>query len=295
MELRQLRYFVATVHAGTVSAAAHQLHVTQPGLSRQIRQLERALGVQLFDRQAGRLSLSGAGHALLPAAEDLLARTDAFAAAASYLAEGGLSRLTIAAPTVTLTDVVAPFIATLAPEDPTVDVLAADHMSVGEALGLGADLVIGTARPAAPYASLPLAVLPVWAFVPATHPWADRDRVPLDDLLHEPLIVTPATSTGRQALEAALASADSTWTSLLEAANGTVAQALAAAGRGVAVVSDDPRYGLVPLAVELPDGTPLRIRLLSTWDSRAAAAETLEDVARRLSDFVTARYQVSSS
>lgn len=292
MELRQLRYFVATVRAGTVSGAAQQLHVTQPGLSRQIRQLERGLGVQLFDRRAGRLALSGAGHALLPAAEDLLARVEAFEATAAYHAEGGLTRLTIAAPTVTLTDVVAPFVATLAPEDPTVDVLAADHMSVGEALGRGADLAIGTVRPAAPYASLPLAVLPVWAFVPAAHPWADRERVPLGDLLHEPLIVTPATSTGRQALDAAIAASDSTWTSVLEAANGTVAQALAAAGRGVAVVSDDPRYGLRPVAVELPDATPLRIRLVSTWDSRAAASGTLEDVARRLSAFVTARYDV---
>jgi len=41
-----------------VSGAAETLHVTQPGLSRQLRQLERQLGIPLFDRNAGRLTLS---------------------------------------------------------------------------------------------------------------------------------------------------------------------------------------------------------------------------------------------
>ena len=58
MELRHIRYFVETAEAGTVSGAAARLHLTQPGLSRQLRQLERDLGMQLFDRSAGRLGLS---------------------------------------------------------------------------------------------------------------------------------------------------------------------------------------------------------------------------------------------
>jgi DNA-binding transcriptional LysR family regulator len=44
MELRTLRYFAHTAEAGTVSAAADALHITQPGLSRQLRLLERQLG-----------------------------------------------------------------------------------------------------------------------------------------------------------------------------------------------------------------------------------------------------------
>lgn len=53
---------------------------------------------------------------------------------------GRLERLTVGAPTVTLTDVVAPFIATLADEDPTTDVLGADGISSVEVLARGADL-----------------------------------------------------------------------------------------------------------------------------------------------------------
>ena len=67
MELRHLRYLVAVADAGSVSAAAELVHVTQPNLSRQLRQLEDELGVPLFDRGAGRLTLSRTGRELLPA------------------------------------------------------------------------------------------------------------------------------------------------------------------------------------------------------------------------------------
>ena len=289
MELRHLRYFVATVEAGTVSAAAVRLHVTQPGLSRQLRQLELSLGVELFERAGGRLTASRTGKALLPLAQDLLARADAFQVAATMHAHGRLDRLTIGAPTVTLTDVVSPFIATLEPEDPTADVLGADGLSPVETLLRGADLAIGTVRPQAPYRSRALAVLPVWAYVPPGHRWAGRRRVTLAELLEEALIGLPATFTARQALEAAVAEAGATYTSMVEAANGTVAQALAAAGRGVAVASDDARFGLEPLAVDL-GGRSLCIRLYAVWDSRHPATSTLEAFARRLGGFVVQRY-----
>lgn len=111
----------------------------------------------------------------------------------------------------------------------------------------------------------------------------------------EPLVALPPAFTARQALDNALAATGTAWGSLVEAANGTVAQALAAAGRGVAVVSDDPRYDLVPLPVELPGQSLLSIRLVSVWDSRHAAAPTLDALARRLSTFTCERYGVLSA
>ena len=294
MDLRHLQYFVATVEAGTVSAAAVHLHLTQPGLSRQLRRLEQDLGVELFRRSGGRLAVSRTGQALLPLAQDLLGRAQALRTAATFHAQGRIERITIGAPTVTLTDVVSPFIATLDPADPTTDVLGADGLSPVETLVRGADLAIGTVRPQAPYRSRDLAVLPVWAYVPAGHSWAGRSRIPLAELLGHPLIGLPGTFTARQSLEAAVAEAGATYTSMVEAANGTVAQALAAAGRGVAVASDDSRFGLVPLAVDLGERL-LSIRLHAVWDSRHPAARTLEGFARRLGDFVTQRYDVPAS
>jgi DNA-binding transcriptional LysR family regulator len=291
MELRHIRYFVATAEAGTVSGAAVRLHLTQPGLSRQLRQLEKDLGVQLFDRSTARLELSTTGRALLQQARDLLQRADALKVAASFHALGRLERLTIGAPTVTLTDVVAPFIATLAPDDPTTDVLGADGLSPADTLRQGADLVIGTIPTSAPLQEIPLAVLPVWAYVPADHPRAGGGTVLLADLLREPLILLPPAFTARQAWEAAVDGAPHRG---IEAANGTVAQALAAAGRGIAIASDDPRFGLVPLAVKT-DGRRLSIRLRATWDSRHAAAVTIEGFAARLGRFIRDRYDAPAS
>ncbi|QWF22771.1 LysR family transcriptional regulator [Nocardioides sp. LMS-CY] len=289
MQLRHVRYFVATADAGSVSGAAARVHVTQPALSRQLRQLEQDLGVTLFDRSAGRLALNRTGRALLPSARRLLDAADALQASAAFHGSGRLERLTIAAPTVTLTDVVSPFVATMSTDDPVVDARAGDGLDPAEMLRGGADLAIGTQCPPPPYAARELAVLPVWAYVPASDPWSERGRVPLAELLERPLVGLPSTFTAREALDAAAVTHGSSYTALVEAANGTIAQALAAAGRGVAVVSDDPRFDLVPLAIDL-GGEPLTIRLVAAWDPRGDSAAALAGLAERLRTWIAHRY-----
>ena len=61
MELRQLEYFRAIVDEGSISGAARALHMTQPPLSYQIRQLENELNVKLFDRTSKGVTLTEAG------------------------------------------------------------------------------------------------------------------------------------------------------------------------------------------------------------------------------------------
>jgi DNA-binding transcriptional LysR family regulator len=82
--LRQLNAFLATVEAGSVSAAARLLNVTQPAISQQLRELERMLGLRLLERAGGHTLPSSAGHALLvharrtrQAVEDLMAAAEA--------------------------------------------------------------------------------------------------------------------------------------------------------------------------------------------------------------------------
>ena len=77
MELRHLRYFVAVAEMENVSRAAMQrLHVSQPSLSRQIRDLEDEMGVQLLERTAKSVHLTDAGRAFLDDARAILKQTD---------------------------------------------------------------------------------------------------------------------------------------------------------------------------------------------------------------------------
>ena len=77
MELRHLRYFVAVAEMENVSRAAMQrLHVSQPSLSRQIRDLEEEIGVQLLERTAKSVRLTDAGRAFLDEARAILKHTD---------------------------------------------------------------------------------------------------------------------------------------------------------------------------------------------------------------------------
>lgn len=286
MELRTLRYFVAVAEQGSVSRAAEHVHVTQPALSRQLRQLERELKLDLFGRRAGRLQLTAAGRQFLPIARDILRRADDAAAAAEALAAGRLTHLTIAAPTTTLTDVIAPFLATFTPSDPLPTVVEATGT---EALDNGADLAVVTRPPSTSWRQRALAVLPVWAYVPAEHPWSRRASVRLDELGAQTVITLDPVLRPRQILQEALAAAELATPELIECSNAQVAQALAAAGRGVAVVSDDPRFGLHGLHIVGPHG-PLRIALHAAWSPSHHAADTLASLAERLRTFCRQRY-----
>lgn len=77
MTLAQLRYFLAITRAGSISAAAEQVHVAQPALSQQIRLLEEELGQALFSRHARGVRLTDAGSRFQTRALGILRQVDA--------------------------------------------------------------------------------------------------------------------------------------------------------------------------------------------------------------------------
>jgi DNA-binding transcriptional LysR family regulator len=77
MELRHLRSFLAVVEEENVTRAAARLFIAQPALSRQLHQLERAVGAQLFERHSRGMRLTAAGVALVPRARTALSAFDA--------------------------------------------------------------------------------------------------------------------------------------------------------------------------------------------------------------------------
>ncbi|SAK96528.1 LysR family transcriptional regulator [Caballeronia hypogeia] len=95
MELRHLRYFIAVAESRSVRAASEQLHVTQPAISRQIQDLEEAIGATLFERTPRGLKLTSAGMAYLAEARDILARVDAANRLAHRIASGVQGRLRV--------------------------------------------------------------------------------------------------------------------------------------------------------------------------------------------------------
>ncbi|AOV17376.1 LysR family transcriptional regulator [Acidihalobacter aeolianus] len=76
MDVNALQAFTAVAELSSFSEAAARLHLTQPAVSKRIRQLEGELGRRLFDRVARRVQLTEAGHALLPGARRILLELD---------------------------------------------------------------------------------------------------------------------------------------------------------------------------------------------------------------------------
>ena len=95
MELRHLRYFVAVAEEENIRRAAKRLHIVQPALSRQMRQMEEEMECALFDRLPRGIRLNAAGKAFLESAREILSRTDEAVAHARRVAQGEAGQLRI--------------------------------------------------------------------------------------------------------------------------------------------------------------------------------------------------------
>ncbi len=197
-DLRQLRYFVAVAEAGHVGRAAERLHLSQPPLSRQIRQLEAHLGVSLFHRHARGMSLTDAGQRLLRDARGVLAAADAAASAAQRTARGELGRLRLGFVSTALYSILPALVRRLGERLPEVALelreLTAEQQFQALASGrLDAGIVI-CADPPMSLERLPLLAEPLLACLPAHHPLAEPAEtkpLPLAALREEPFILFP--------------------------------------------------------------------------------------------------------
>ncbi len=290
LELRLLRYFVAIAEEGSVTRAAAIVRVAQPSMSRQVRQLEQVVGVSLFDRRRGRLELSAAGQAFLPVARDLLRRADVAANFVRSLSEPSAMSLSLVAPETTVADVIAPFLAIRQADAPAMVVRESIPSAVFSEVLLGhADLGISSGPPPGNLVSRPIIRFAVLAYVRPDDVLAHRRKVTIAELAHRPLIVLGAGHGTRRIFDDTVAQAGLTYSIAAETNIPHVAQAMAAAGRGVAIVTDDPRYGLHPLFIDTPSGR-LKITLYAAWDRAHYAAEMIEQLVDDLAAFAARRY-----
>lgn len=289
MDIRHLKYFAATVDAGTVSGAARRLRVSQPSLSRQIHDLEAELGVRLFEHERGRLYVSAAGRQLLPLVEEVLALMQRVKRSAKELASSRLMEIVIAAPVTTLTDVVAPFLSTLASNDPTPSVVECTMDDSVKQLLLDVDLCVTSVSQIDGIEREHIATFPLYAYARPEHVPAGCESIELKEIAKGPLIVPSVRSKSRRVLLGALEAAGLSMPRPIETSNGRIAQALAAAGRGIAVVTDDQVFDLPPMQIH-SNGQTLQVHLYGCWRGSHHAAQELRQMSLRLRQFCVEKY-----
>jgi len=95
MELRHLRYFMAVAEELNFSRAAERLHIAQPPLSQQIRDLEVEMGVTLFERTKRRVELTAAGRVFVDKVQQVLGQIEQAVEAAQRASRGEIGRLSL--------------------------------------------------------------------------------------------------------------------------------------------------------------------------------------------------------
>jgi len=245
MELRHLRYFVAVAEELHMGRAAERLHIAQPPLSRQIRDLERELGAPLFERIPRGVELTPAGRAFLPEARLILAQAERAQRTVRRAARGEIGRLRVgfveaAADAAVLPDVLGFFRLHL--PDIGVSLFEMDALEQAEALRAERiDVGMLDSPPADAVRWLhvePVYADPKVAAVPQAHPLADRTRLGLGDLAAEPFVFFSrlAAPALHDALTARCRAAGFTPRVVQEVAGWHTVASLVAAGVGVAFV-----------------------------------------------------------
>ncbi|WP_405486922.1 LysR family transcriptional regulator [Streptomyces sp. NBC_00096] len=242
MELRQLEYFVAVAEEQNFTRAAERVHISQSGVSAQIRRLEQELGAELFDRSGRTATLTVAGKAALEHARTALAATGALAQAVGEVSDLIRGRLTVG---MVVGCTVTPLFDALADfhrAHPGVEIALLEDNSdrLVQAVRAGSlDLALIGSAATTPDGLEALTIVSerLVAAVPPGHPLAGADRVTLRDLGSHPLICMPPGTGLRTVFDRACAAQGLHPAIALEAGASDAMADLAARGLGVAVLS----------------------------------------------------------
>ncbi len=128
IDLNLIATFVRVIETGSFTAAAATLHLTQSALSVLVRELEREMGVQLFDRHTRRVLLSEAGREFQPSVQRLLADLAGAVAGVTDLRDKKKGVLRLAAPQLRACTLMPRVIAAYRAQHPDVDVRPADTL-----------------------------------------------------------------------------------------------------------------------------------------------------------------------
>jgi len=196
MDLRYLRYFIAVAEELSFTRAAQVVHTAQPSLSQQIRKLEdEILQTPLFRRDKHHVELTEAGQAFLPEAKSILAAVERAISLARYAALSASGRLVIGFMPGTEGAILVKVLPALHKLRPETHVLLRDLNSPDQILALrNKEIDVGFLRGPSEGPDLCwelVLVDPVIAAIPAKHPLAKLERIPIPMLSELPLIGVP--------------------------------------------------------------------------------------------------------
>ncbi len=270
---QQLRAFEACAALGSVTQAAGALHVTQPTVSVQLRELRETVGEALFSTQAKRMSLTPAGQALLLASQDLRAcweRFDASLAELHGLVRGQLRVAAVTTAEYFVPDLLGPFAA--AHPGVQINLAIENRDGVVKRLERGDDDVAVMMMPPAhlPLERMPFLENPLVVIAAHSHSLREavsKRRLPLKRLASERWLMREAGSGTRIATEAAFAKQSFTPQVAMSLGSNEAIKHAVAAGLGVAVLSrlalgDAPPGKFAELPIQ---GFPIERQWFVVW------------------------------
>lgn len=244
MNFQQLRYALEVArHDLNITAAARSLHTSQPGISKQIRQLEAELGIKIFARHGKHLShITPAGEAILHQARQVIGALDGVTAVAREVRDQHAGDLAIATTHTQCRYVLPPVIGRFRERFPRV-ALQLHQGSPKQIAGFAAD---GTADFAIATEALDLyrdlVMMPCYhwnraVLVPAAHPLSKVKTLTLEKLAEFPLITYTFGFTGRFRLDEAFRAQSLQPQVVLTAADADVIKTYVRLGLGVGIVA----------------------------------------------------------
>ncbi|UKA49175.1 LysR family transcriptional regulator [Arthrobacter sp. FW305-123] len=243
MELRQIEAFLAVAEELHFGRAAERLRMAQSPLSQTIKKLEKGLGAALFERNTRSVTLTAAGHSLLPHARKILNEVDLARRAVSAGTETVYGKLAIGFSGALNHTTLPPLTRALRQHYPQLEVTLHGGLLTQEALQLLSnntlDLAfIGLPIDAPALATRRIATERLGVAVPADHPLAGRASVEMSELAADPFITMPAAqgSTLRDVTFAACAAAGFRPRISQEVADPYTALSLVAGGVGITLM-----------------------------------------------------------
>jgi DNA-binding transcriptional LysR family regulator len=202
--LHQLKVFVAVAETLSFSRAAEELILTQPAVSMQVKGLERAVGMPLFDHVGKRIQLTAAGRELQARAAEILGLSRAAVQAMADLRDGRTGRLRVVATTTVGIYVVPGLLGRYHRKHPGVEIaleIANWERTCVRLFAGDADVAVAGPHPHTGLRMEPFMDDELVVIASPDHRLAGRRRIPLEDVAAEPMVVRETGSGTRGAVE----------------------------------------------------------------------------------------------